>query len=111
MEKPHALEIQTSPHHVVTQITADKLLSFSLKTDFLAQDKLKEITLKSIYKPKTLILATKPPKAPSSNCLAESLGLTSSGIVKFHRITLEKHIFSMTFAKDLSNKTGGFSGF
>lgn len=62
-------------------------------------------------KPKTLTSATKTTKAPARNWLAESPGLTGSGIVKFHCIKhLERHVFSMTSDKDLSNKTV-FSGF
>jgi len=52
-KKPHSRSspFETSQCHFITQITVaytpDKLLSFSLKTVVLAQDKLKEITLKS----------------------------------------------------------------
>lgn len=64
-----------------------------------------------MWNPNPLTSATKTTKAAARNWPAESLGLASSGTVKFHCVKhLERHIFAMTSAQDLSDKTV-FSGF
>lgn len=57
--------------------------------------------------PKNPTSATKTTQVPARYWLAESLGVTSSQIAKFHRIKhLEIHLlYSMTSINDLTNKT------